>query len=277
MNRVLLTGATGVLGTELRPRLRSAGHDVRAASRETDRREVSERAPGADSADGDSAVEWVELDLEAGTGIRTATDGVDVVVHAASDPRGDHEAVDVDGTRRLLDAAAALDVEHFLYVSIVGIDDIPYSYYEHKLEAERAVEDSRVPSTVVRSTQFFPFVASILATVRRLPVWPLPTDFRLQPVDVGEAADAIVEHVEPPAAGRAPDVGGPQVHTGRELAEAYREACGLRRPVVRLPLPGEAAAAFRTGAATCPDRAVGTRTWREWLDAQDGVPGADAY
>ena len=257
MTRVLLTGATGVLGTELRPRLRSAGFEVRAASREadrreaagwasgvlaseasegsaerssageaasreTDRREVSERAPGDDSADGDSAVEWVELDLEAGTGIRTATDGVDVVVHAASDPRGDHEAVDVDGTRRLLDAAAALDVEHFLYVSIVGIDDIPYSYYEHKLEAERAVEASRVPSTVVRSTQFFPFVASILATVRRLPVWPLPTD-------------------------------------------------------VRLPLPGEAAAAFRTGAATCPDRAVGTRTWGEWLDAQDGVPGADAY
>lgn len=278
MTRVLLTGATGVLGTELRPRLDAAGFDVRAASRSPPVADdaVEDGADGADDGREDG-VEWVAMDLAAGTGIRTATDGVDVVVHAASDARGDHEAVDVAGTRRLLDAAEALDVEHVLYVSIVGIDAIPYSYYEHKLEAERAVEESPVPSTTVRITQFHPFVAALLSAVRRLPVWPLPTDFRLQPIDPGEAADAVVEQVESSPAGRAPDVGGPAVHTVRELAEAYRETLGLRRPIVRLPIPGAIASAFRAGEATCPDRAVGTRTWREWLDAQAGVPGADAY
>jgi hypothetical protein len=54
-------------------------------------------------------------------------------------------------------------------------DRIPYSYYEHKLAAERAVEGAGVPSTVVRATQFHEFVAESLGSVARVPVWPLPT------------------------------------------------------------------------------------------------------
>jgi len=262
MTTVLLTGATGVLGRELEPRLLDAGHDVRAASR---------------SPPTGGEVEWVELDLADGTGVREAVDGVGIVVHAASDARGDSESVDVRGTERLLDAAADADVANFVYVSIVGIDEIPYAYYEHKLEAERAVEASAVPSTIVRSTQFHPFVAALLATVSRLPLWPLPTEFRLQPIDTGEAADRVAEHATVEAVGRAPDVGGPDVLSVRQLAEAYREERGLHRPIVRLPIPGSVASAFRAGEATSPDRDVGTRTWNEWLAAQEGVPGKGEY
>jgi len=262
MATVLLTGATGVLGRELRPRLHDHGHDVRAASR---------------SPPTGSTAEWVELDLVDGRGIQNAVDGVDIVVHAASDARGDSEAVDVRGTERLLEAAADADIENFVYVSIVGIDDIPYTYYEHKLAAEQAVEASPVPSTIVRSTQFYPFVASLLTTVSRLPVWPLPTEFRLQPIDTGEAAAAIAEHATVEAGGRVLDIGGPVVTSVRELAEAYREERGLRRPIVRLPIPGSIASAFRADKATCPDRNVGTTTWREWLAAQEEIPGKGVY
>lgn len=262
MAKILLTGATGVLGQELRPRLLEAGHDVRAASR-------SPRTDGN--------VEWVELDLIDGTGIREAMADVEIVVHAASDARGDSEAVDVRGTERLLAAAENADVENFLYVSIVGIDEIPYSYYENKLTAERAIERSSVPSTIVRSTQFHPFVAYVLYTVSRLPVWPLPTAFRLQPIDTGEAAEAIAEYATVDAAGRVPDIGGPNVSTVRELATAYRKHRGLRRPIVRLPIPGSVASAFRAGEATCPDSDIGTITWEEWLAAQEGIPGQGIY
>lgn len=262
MARALLTGATGVLGRELAPRLREAGHDVRAASRSP--------PTGCEG-------EWVELDLTDGRGVQEAVAGVDVVVHAASDARGDSEAVDVRGTERLLDAATDAGVENFVYVSIVGIDEIPYAYYEHKLAAERAVASSAVPSTIVRSTQFYPFVAYLLGVVSRLPVWPLPTDFTLQPIDAGDAAEAIADHATVEAAGRVPDIGGPNVLSVRELAEAYRERRGLRRPIVRLPIPGSVASAFRAGEATCPDRDVGTVTWEEWLTAQVGVPGRGAY
>lgn len=262
MSRVLLTGATGVLGQELRPRLLDTGHDVRAASR---------------SPPEEDTVEWVTVDLTEGTGIKSALEEVDIVVHAASDARGDSQAVDVDGTNRLLAASEVANVTNFLYVSIVGIDEIPYSYYQHKLEAEQAIEASSVPSTIIRSTQFHPFLAAMLNMLDRWPIWPIPTRFQLQPIAASDAAEAIVEYAEPDAAGRVPDIGGPAVLSGRELAEAYRDVRGRRWPIVRLPLPGKVASAFRSGSATCPDGAVGTVEWDEWLQEQEGVPGEGLY
>jgi uncharacterized protein YbjT (DUF2867 family) len=76
--------------------------------------------------------------------------------------------------------------------------------------------------------------------------------------------------VPPEADGRVDPVGGPAVATLGDLARAYRDARGLRRPVVRLPVPGAVARGFRAGGATCPDRAVGTRTWEEWLAERYG-------
>ena len=46
---------------------------------------------------------------------------------------------------------------------------------------------------------------------------------------------------------------------------SYLEATGTRRPIVHMPMPGKAAAAIRAGANLAPDRAVGKRTWEEFL------------
>ncbi|MHB9285558.1 SDR family oxidoreductase [Halobacteriales archaeon Cl-PHB] len=261
MPRTLLTGATGTLGTALRPRLAEAGHEVVAASRSP---------PAGGAAD---AVEWVELDLASGRGLESAIADAEVVVHAASAPQGDSDAVDVVGTKRLLAAAEDAEVANVCYVSIVGVEEIPYSYYEHKLAAERAIEDSEVPSTIVRATQFHEFVAEMLEMVGKLPVWPLPTKFRLQPIAAAEAAEAVVDHASPAPGGRVPVVGGPEVRTVGELATTYRESLGCRRPIVRLPLPGGVASGFRAGEATCPDRAVGETTWEQWLETAEQTAG----
>jgi uncharacterized protein YbjT (DUF2867 family) len=258
MTRTLLTGATGTLGTPLRSRLLERDHELVAGSR---------------SPPEDAEGEWVELDLASGAGIRRALDGVDVVVHAATAPQGDSQAVDLEGTKRLLSAASEAGVSNFLYVSIVGVDRIPYSYYEHKRAAERAVEEADVPSTIVRATQFHEFVAELLGSVAKLPVWPLPTNWTLQPIAVADAADAVARHATPEASGRVPAVGGPTVHSVRELATAYREFQGLRRPILRLPVPGNVASAFRDGEATRPDRTVGSVTWSEFLGRQYGNSG----
>jgi len=264
MTVTLLTGATGTLGTALRPRLLDAGHEVRAAS----------RSPPAEG-DGDG-IEWIELDLVEGTGIEAAVDGAEVVVHAATAPQGDTEAVDGEGTERLLDAAADAGVSNFVYPSIVGVGEIPFSYYEHKLAAEEAVEASAVPGTIVRMTQFHSFVDELLSGVAKLPLWPLPTKLKSQPIDVGEAAGEIVQYATPDAAGRVPAVGGPEVMTLGEMAAAYREARGLRRPILRVPIPGKVAKGFRAGKATCPDRTVGTTAWEAWLDREYGAGERDA-
>jgi uncharacterized protein YbjT (DUF2867 family) len=261
MPRTLLTGATGTLGTALRPALVEAGHDLRAAS----------RSPPADP-DG----EWVELDLVDGTGIDDALDGVDVVVHAATAPRGDTEAVDVEGTKRLLRAGERAGATNVVYVSIVGVEAIPLPYYEHKLAAEAAIEDSDVPGTVLRATQFHGFLAELLGGVARLPVWPLPTKWQLQPVAAAEVAAAVAEYATPEAHGRVPPVCGPEVLSVGEIARAHRSVRGLRRPVVRLPVPGSTAKAFRAGEAARPDRSDGTVTWEEYLGKRYGEGTAAA-
>lgn len=260
MHRTLLTGATGTLGQALQPRLREAGHTVRATSRSP--------PAGSDGTDDADPAEWVELDLEAGQGIERAVEDVDTVVHAASDPVGDSEAVDVRGTERLVEAAESADVEHLVYISIVGIDEIPYSYYEHKLAAEEAIEASDVPETILRATQFHQFIDRLLGMVAWSPMWLLPTDFMVQPIDAREVADRLAELADGEPQGMVSPLGGPEVRTGRELVEAYRDARERRRLVFRLPVPGDAAKEFRAGTNTCPDHAVGDVTWESWLSEE---------
>lgn len=278
MGVTLLTGATGRLGRALGPRLQTAGHELRAASRSP--RDAGDGGIGGAGSERDrenpGRTEWVEVDLLDGTGVETAVAGADVVIHAATAPQGDSEGVDVAGTERLLDAAGRAGVSNFVYVSIVGVDEIPYAYYEHKLTAEEMVLASEVPATVLRATQFHGFVDDLLAGLSRLPVWPLPTRFRLQPIDVAEVADAVVDHATPSASGRVAPVGGPEVLSVGEIARAYRAARGLRRPVVRLPVPGEIAGGFRAGHATCPDHARGTTTWEAWLARRYGDEETEA-
>ncbi len=194
-----------------------------------------------------------------------ALENIDVVIHTATAPQGDTAAVDVQGTKRLLEAAEEAPVENFIYPSIVGIDDIPFSYYNDKVTAETAVEESDVPATIVRTTQFHSFVEEMLGYVATLPVWPLPTKMQIQPIDVGEVADSIVNHTTLIAGGRIGPIGGPQIHSVGELAQTYRDSRGLRRPIIRIPIPSKTVAAFRTGNAICPDHMIGTVTWEEWL------------
>ncbi|WP_277554505.1 SDR family oxidoreductase [Halobaculum limi] len=262
MDRVLLTGATGTLGRQLRPRLLDAGYRVTATSRTPD--EVNTAGAPSDQ------IEWTTMDLRSGDGITTALADVDSVIHTATAPRGDTEAVDVAGTKRLLAAADDTGVDRVWYVSIVGIDAIPYSYYQHKLAAEQAVAASDVPSTIVRSTQFHTFLDGLFSGLSRLPVWPLPTGVPLQPIAAADLADVIVEHLEGETADRLPPVGGPVVQTVGSLAKTYREQRDLWRPIVPVPVPGSTAAAFRAGHATCPEHVVGTETWPEWLEREYG-------
>jgi uncharacterized protein YbjT (DUF2867 family) len=81
---------------------------------------------------------------------------VDAIVHCASDPSKARQT-EIGGTENLLLAARA-DVPHVVYVSIVGVDRNPISYYQAKLAAERVIESSLLPWTILRATQFHEFL-----------------------------------------------------------------------------------------------------------------------
>ncbi|MBI1886078.1 MAG: NAD(P)H-binding protein [Chloroflexi bacterium] len=258
MARALVTGGTGGLGRELLPRLAQAGYTVRVMSRR------------ARPADADPAVEWARAALATGEGLGGAVADVDLVMHAASSPFRQTEEVDVRGTGRLLEAAAAAGVSHFFYISIVGIDRIPFPYYRHKLAAESLIEQGHVPWSALRATQFHTLIDRFLHALVRLPVALLPADLRFQPVDTGEVAERMVAAAADGPRGRLPDLGGPEVLTLGELARAWLKARGRRAWLIRLPLPGRAAAGFRRGDNCTPEHAEGTITWAQWLSRRYG-------
>src|SRR5437588_11684628 len=104
----------------------------------------------------------------------------------------------------------------------------------------------------------------------RLPLIPVPAGFRFQPVDAEEVAARLVELALGTPAGLVPDIAGPRVYGMAELLRGYLRATHRRRPIVPVWLPGKAARAVRAGANLAPDRAVGQRTWEDFLVARGG-------
>lgn len=258
--RVLVTGGTGGLGREVVREARSRGHTVRVASR---RERPGDLPPGRD---------WARLDLATGAGLEAALQGVEAVAHAASDP-GRSGAVDVEGTRRLVAAAARAGVDHLLYVSIVGVDHIPLAYYRSKLEAEALVTDGDVPWSVLRLTQFHAFVDALLGAAARAPlVMAVPSGFQVQSVDTGEAGARVVQALEDGPGRRLRDFGGPEVLPVERVARRWQEVRGVRKPLVPLPVPGRIARGFRAGHNTAPGGDRGTIRWGTWLEARGSAP-----
>jgi uncharacterized protein YbjT (DUF2867 family) len=251
-SRVLVTGASGTLGRKVVSAALAAGHHVQALSRR-DRTDAS-------------AVRWHRGDLLAGTGIDDAVDGVDVIVNCATQPTRDK---DVASMQNLVGAVRRAGVGHIVHVSIVGIDRIPLPYYRTKLRVEQVLEASGLGHTVLRATQFHDLIEVIFSIQRFSPVlWAL-RGVRFQPIDTRDVAARLVELVEAEPAGRAPDIGGPSVHSHADLARMYLAARGGRRKVVQLPLPGRIVAGYRSGANLVPENAVGTIGFAEYLGVAD--------
>ena len=178
-------------------------------------------------------------------------------------------------------------LQHLVYISVVGADTIPvrgrvdramFGYFASKLAAEEIIAESGIPWTTLRSTQFHDFIWMTAEQMARLPVMPIPSGFRFQPVDAGEVADRLVDLAMRAPAGRVADIAAcPQVFDMPTLIRGYLCAAGKHRLIVPLRLPGKAAAAYRQGANLAPDRAVGRRTWEEFLaDRGDGSRTATA-
>jgi uncharacterized protein YbjT (DUF2867 family) len=202
-----------------------------------------------------------------GAGLTESVADIDAIVHLASDSRNERD-VDVEGTRRLSQAARTAGVQHLLFISIVGIDRIPFRFYECKLEAERLIAESDVPFSILRATQFHPFVASLLNEAARYPfVMPIPSGFFVQSVAIEEVAVRLCRAVTDGPSGMLRDFGGPEVLPVEEVAATWI-GHGKRQWALRpwpIYLPGKVAAAFRAGYNTCPDGERGTETWQEWL------------
>ena len=252
---ILVTGGTGTLGRQVVPRLRNAGRDVRVLSRH-----------GRADEDG---IRYLTGDLATGQGIEPAVDGVETIVHLAGTNRGDEVKA-----RNLVRAASQAGTRHLVFISVVGAAKIPvtsridramFGYFASKLAAEQVIAGSGLGWTTLRATQFHDLALLTVRQLARLPVVPVPAGWRFQPIDAGDVADRLVELALGAPAGLVADVGGPRIYELAELVRSYLRATHRHRPILPVWTPGRAARAVRAGANLAPERAVGRRTWEEFL------------
>jgi uncharacterized protein YbjT (DUF2867 family) len=242
---VLVTGAAGTLGTALVAELANRDHDVRVLIHRT-------------SAGFPPAVQVVRGDVRNPADLAQAFTGVDTVIHAATSPFRQAKATELDGTRAVL-AAAERAGAHVIYPSIVGVDQLGGTYYQAKWQAEQLVSAAR-HWTIQRATQLHPTLDGMLSHR----VFPVTAHLAFQPLDAGDLADCLAGLVDAGPAGRADDIGGPQILPLRDLTAARRAATGRRTLLIPVPALGP----LRTldaGHQLSPDHARGKITWQQWL------------
>ena len=246
---VAIVGGTGTLGRRVAAEMEARGHKVRVLSRH--------------------APEY-RVDLATGAGLAAALAGCDVVVDASNSSSRKPAGILVDGSRRLLEAEAAAGVGHHVCVSMVGCDQVPMSYFRVKADQERVVSQGAVPWSIVRSTQFYELVGTVIAAAGRWRVLPMPRGV-LQPVACADAARAVADVAEGAPLKRCFTVAGPEVSEVRDLARTWRKVTGHRAALMPMPVPGTVGRALRSGTLTVqgPD-ARGTTAFADWLTS---VPG----
>ncbi len=232
---VLVTGATGYVGSRLVPALVEAGHRVVAASRDT-----------ASTADypWDDDVETREFDITDDDLVARAVQGVDTVVYLVHSMESeDFVRKDREAAERVAAACADAGVGQVVYLSGLVPDGDLSDHLRSRLEVEEVFLDGPVPAVVLRASMVIGAGSTSYELLRRLSeriplLTPVPRWMRssIQPVAVEDVVHVIVRALGSPGTNRHYDVGGSEVLTYPELLATFAEVAGLRRR--RFLVPG---------------------------------------
>ena len=208
--KIVVIGGTGLIGTKLVNNLRQRGHEVVAAS------------PSSG------------VNTLTGEGVAKALEGAQVVVDVANSPSFEDKAVmeffETSG-RNLLAAEAATGVSHHVALSVVGADRLPASgYLRAKMAQENLIKASRIPFTIVRSTQFFEFVKGIAQSATEGQTVRLSPGL-MQPIASGDVAAALTDVVVGKPMNGTVELAGPERIRMDEFVRRFLSATGDARKV----------------------------------------------
>jgi uncharacterized protein YbjT (DUF2867 family) len=209
--KIVVIGGSGLIGSRLVKRLRAAGHEALAAS----------PASGVNTITGE--------------GLAEALVNADAVVDVANAPSFEDCAVMAffqTAGRNLRAAAAAAGVRHHLALSVVGSERLPESgYFRAKLAQEDLIKAGTTPYTILRATQFFEFIDSIIAVavygdaIRLSPAL-------VQPIAADDVADRLAELALGPPLNATIEVAGPEACPLDSFARKRLAARGDKRRVI---------------------------------------------
>jgi uncharacterized protein YbjT (DUF2867 family) len=232
---ILLTGGTGFVGGHVLKALRASGRPVRCLVRD----------PSKVSLDSELA----QGDMTDVASLERAVDGVDTVVHLVAIRQGkpdQFERIMSQGTRDLLSASKDAGVKRFILMSALGMSEeskdlVPY--YGAKWEMEQATQGAGIPYVIFRPSFVFADDGGILPTFSKLaklaPVTPITGSGtqRIQPIWADDLAAYFDQAIDlDAAANRTFELGGPDVVSWNEFWDRLKQARGIRRPSVHVPM-----------------------------------------
>ncbi|WP_433559256.1 SDR family oxidoreductase [Pseudonocardia xinjiangensis] len=241
--KIAVIGGTGLIGSQVVKILNASGHEAVPHSPSTG------------------------LDLLSGKGLPEALAGPDVVVNLTNSPTSDEASLGFFQTTmdNLLLAARSAGVGHAVVLSIVGAELVPdLVYYRAKVLQEDILKAGPVPYSIVRATQFFEFIDTVLSWTSDDKTVRLPAT-RIQPIASADVAQAVAEVcVRAPLQGTR-NVAGPEVFTLDELGRITLAAHGDQRTVVTDNNAGKYAAASSDVLIAKGDAVIAKTTYRDWL------------
>ncbi|WP_164972797.1 SDR family oxidoreductase [Lacibacter luteus] len=244
MSTILITGGTGTLGKSLSALLSSQNIPHMIGSRNAE--------SGKDHN--------VTMDLLQNKAVKEAVEGKQVIFHLATDLKKDALL-----TQNLLQAIGTNRNIHLVYISIVGIDKVPFAYYKQKLASENAIKASGIPFTILRATQFHEFIHQIITTFLKFPVGLLPKKIISQPIDASIVAAELYRLSKEEPVGKTIEIGGAEALTLEEMANEWMEQSGKKKLIFNLPIWGELGRTFCNGSLTTANSVKHSKSWRQWL------------
>ncbi|MCW3782888.1 complex I NDUFA9 subunit family protein [Defluviimonas salinarum] len=236
---VIVLGGSGFLGRQVVRKLKEHGRPVCIATRFPDR--------GTGLRDGRAYdVRQIQIDLRDRRTLTRAFDRADAVVncigHYVETGTDSFHGVHVKGAHAVAEIARTSGVRRLVHISGIGVDPNSESaYIRARADGEDAVRSAFPEAVILRPSIMFSrdgaFFGALDAIIRRMPVIPVFGDGgkRLQPVHVGDVAEAVCRVIGTRTTGTVFELGGPDVFTYREILERLAERAGRRR--LLLPVP----------------------------------------
>ena len=236
---LLLTGATGLVGSALLPRLLAEDVPVRCLVRDP-RRLGRERV----------RVQIALGDLGDPPSFRNAMRGVETVVHLAASirdqARGSIEELNGIATWRMVEAAERAGVRRFVFFSVLGAStDNRLRLFRAKALAEQAVREAPLDTTIFAPSIVYaphdPWL-TLLGRLALLPVMPVSGGGHAlyQPIWAEDVAGCVMSALRAPGAGAAAEryeLAGPETLSHSEIVRIVLESLHRRRPLVHVPTP----------------------------------------
>ena len=234
---VLVTGATGFVGRRVVKTLLAQGNPVRCLV----------RTPVAAALLDTDRVDLHFGDVADPASLTPAFNGVDAVVHLVAIIRekgsATFDAINVQGTHNVAEAASAAGVKRLLHISAIGAQDNPaFPYLHSKWRGEQAVAQAGVPYTILRPSIIFgpsdEFITTLAALAKAFPAVPVPGNGRnsFQPIHVDDVARCVAASLDrPDLAGNTVEIGGPDQLSYDQIVDTVVAAFRLRRVLFHIP------------------------------------------